>query len=257
MTKVPEHLYRYRHLQGEHREYTRRILTDSILYFASPSSFNDPFDCKVHFRKISQSDLRKGYEKILKQRKPELNREGRRVKALNDTRRHRPQDALKFIIKGLQESANQQGILSLSATDRNILLWSHYASGHMGLCLRFLGSRNTPFFGHALPIKYSSVFPEVGLLTSTKWEQVEALLFTKASDWSYEEEWRIIDHTKGPGEKRFPQELLTGVILGARMPQEDRDTVLEWLKGRKSPVDVYEAVVSDKSFSLDIVPYSR
>jgi len=51
---------------------------------------------------------------------------------------------------------------------------------------------------------------------------VNALILTKASDWAYEDEWRVIDHETGPGLKAFPEELLVGVILGARMAPDDR-----------------------------------
>ena len=70
----PRVLYRYRHLQGEHREWTKRILTDSVLHFAKPSLFNDPFDCKVHFRpSFSREELKQKYVDLVKKNIPELN----------------------------------------------------------------------------------------------------------------------------------------------------------------------------------------
>lgn len=255
MAQGPENLYRYRHLQGNHREYTRRILTDSVLYFASPSSFNDPFDCKVHFEQIPQEELRKKYNEMLINKMPGLNRRERREKVRSDTKRVPPKKFSETMRRSLQNEVDNLGILSLSATDKNILLWSHYGAGHTGLCLRFSRKKPQAFIMRALQVKYSSEYPVVHLFSPGDWERIEALLLTKASNWRYEEEWRIIDEKKGPGEQRFPEDLLTGVILGARMPQKDRDEVLEWLKVRKSPVDVYEARVSSTSFSLEIVPY--
>ncbi len=258
MTNEPEYLYRYRHLENKHREYTQRILTDSVLYFASPSSFNDPFDCKVHFQPTSLSELRKRYEQSMHRLRPDLARAGRRTKARDDFRQRDLKEVMKKTTGKTQDSVNKLGVLSLSATDKNILLWSHYAAGHTGLCLRFSGISNSSFFGRAQQVKYSVGYPKVsvgvGPFNST---DVEALLFTKAKAWDYEQEWRIIDNKKGFGEKRFPPELLTGVILGARMSQEDRDEVLRWIEKRNRPVEICEAVVSSNSFSLNIVPYER
>ena len=41
----PTHLYKYRSLEGDARERTRRIIADNALWFSAPTDFNDPFDC--------------------------------------------------------------------------------------------------------------------------------------------------------------------------------------------------------------------
>ncbi len=84
----PEFLYRYRHLQGAHREYTSKILNDSLLYFASPRDFSDPFDCKVHFvLRAPKAALRQKYDGLVRARRPELNRKQRRARVSEDVRR--------------------------------------------------------------------------------------------------------------------------------------------------------------------------
>ncbi len=42
-----EFLYKYRSFEQSTRLYAERLLLHSELYFASPASFNDPFDCRV------------------------------------------------------------------------------------------------------------------------------------------------------------------------------------------------------------------
>jgi hypothetical protein len=78
---------------------------------------------------------------------------------------------------------------------------------------------------------------------------------TKAIEWEYEEEWRIIDYDNGPGEKVFPDELLVGVILGVRMPSATREYIVNLLKQRRSPVKIYEGTLSKSSYSLEIKVY--
>ncbi len=133
---------------------------------------------------------------------------------------------------------------------------SHYGEGHTGY-VRFSRRNPQAIFNPAFRVKYSSDYSLVHLFSPDDWHRTEELLLRNSSGWGYEEEWGIVDHEKGPGVQRFPEEHLTGVIFGSRMLQNHKDEVLKWLKAWKSTVDVYEARVSTKSFSLDIVPYSR
>ncbi|MBT0654323.1 DUF2971 domain-containing protein [Geomobilimonas luticola] len=249
-------LYRFRHLLGPHREWTKDILTQSVLYFSSPSEFNDPFDCKVYYRnRLSVEHLKEYYFSLLRQKFPHLNREQCKTKVAQDTKRITPEEFIAKVTEGMQTSANELGILSLSATSTNILLWSHYAASHTGICLKFLAESTTPFFGLAQQVNYKEDYPEVDLLAHSPDDQVQSFLLTKAIDWAYEEEWRIIGHNKGSGPKFFPEEFLLEVIFGARMKQEDKEEVLSWLSKRNKPVQVSQASLSPGSFSLKIEPY--
>jgi hypothetical protein len=255
MTESTQFLYRYRHLSGPHREWTKRILTESVLHFANPSTFNDPFDCKVHYLpSFSVEKLRRQHVDRIGKRMPNLNRKQRRAKAALDVRAMEPERFLHGMTSGLQRSVDGVGVLSLSATDRNILLWSFYADGHTGLCLRFQATNRTPFFGRAVPVNYVSSYPEVPI-TSPPAEQVDAFLLTKAADWRFEEEYRIIDHDRGAGDKVFPAELLTGVILGVRMTADDKELVAGWLQKRKPQLELLEASVASGSYALEFRPY--
>ncbi|MCX5815663.1 MAG: DUF2971 domain-containing protein [Proteobacteria bacterium] len=165
-----------------------------------------------------------------------------------------PEKFLRQVTDGFQKAVNGIGVLSLSATDRNILLWSHYAEGHTGLCLKFMATDQTPFFGRALPVNYVSDYPKIPI-TSPAGEQIDAFLLTKAIDWHYEQEYRIIDHDDGAGGKIFPAEFLVGVILGARMTPDDKTAVVAWAAERKCHMEVLEASIASGSFSLEIRPY--
>lgn len=139
--------------------------------------------------------------------------------------------------------------------NNNILLWSHYAANHTGICLKFIASNTTPFFGLAQKVDYHPEFPEVDLLGSSPDEQVQSLLLTKAEEWKCENEWRIIDHDTGSGCKAFPEELLVEVIFGALMEQEDKEAVVEWVSKRNCPVQLSQVSLGSGSYSLVIEPY--
>jgi hypothetical protein len=252
----PQFLYRYRHFQGEHYKYTGRIFTDSILYFPSPPQLNDPFDCRVHFQPTaSLPAIRKMFEELLERNYPNyknLNREQRRnlIQKYKKVARKR---SIEDITWGIQNDLNERGVLSLSASNNNILLWSHYAAGHSGICLQFLAMENTPFFNRAQRVDYLIDYPQVHLHDDPLWH-IKSFLLTKANDWNYEQEWRIID-TDGPGEKVFSEELLVGVILGARIASEDRDYILNLVERRKAPIKIYQASINKGSYSLTIDDY--
>ncbi|WP_129128099.1 DUF2971 domain-containing protein [Geomonas oryzae] len=256
MKGYPQVLYRYRHLEGEHREYTRQIITDSVLYFASPSSFNDPFDCKVHYQNsLSMLQLQAYYERLLQQRSPHLSDSERKERINAELRHMEPSYFIAQVTQGMQSAANDLGILSLSATKSNILLWSHYAASHSGICLKFKATNTTLFFGYAQPVIYAKEYPKIDLLNNSPDEQVEAFLRTKALDCQYEKEWRIIDTKNGPGLYQFPEELLEAVIFGAKISKPDKDDVLKWIATRKCPVQVFQSFLSPGSFGLSFKPY--
>jgi hypothetical protein len=255
MQDAPEVLFRYRHLQGEHRKWTKQILTDSILHFANPPSLNDPFDCKVHFKQsFSTEELRRKHVNLVKRYLPNINRNQCRSRVKGDLDRLDRDELIPQITKGLQDGVDNCGVLSLSATDSNILLWSHYAASHTGLCLKFIATNYTEFFGAAQPVEYKDAYPTIDLFGHTPEQQIQAFLLTKATDWKYEEEWRIIDHDGGTVDKVFPEELLTEVILGARMIQEDKEAVAKWLSKRKTQVLLSQATIIPGSFALKISP---
>ena len=250
-------LYKYRHLQGDHREWTKKIITDSLIYFPSPSSFNDPFDCKVHYQSaLSRTQLKLKLAEVLKRNQPHLNRKARRGKVAKNFSVPSHVKFIKQMESGMQDNINNLGVLSLSATNCDILLWSHYAAGHTGLCLEFQISNDNSLREFAKPVKYSKEYPKIDILNSTPDEQVQAFLYTKADNWKYEEEWRII-HTEtenGPGYKEIPQGMLSQIIFGAKMEKRDKETVIGWAENSDQPIQFSQAKISKDQYSLIIEP---
>ena len=85
------------------------------------------------------------------------------------------------------------GVLSLSTENDNVLMWSHYANNHSGLCLGFkrnqknlLGSPKTK------NVRYLKYRPKLSLIETMheKYGKAEQLLFRKSIHWKPEKEWR-------------------------------------------------------------------
>lgn len=246
-----QYLYKYRAVNGR----LERILTDSELYFASPSEFNDPFDCKTPILyRGSDDDFKNFYLTMLKEKHPSNSAEklNQMADEILRTGKHKDQDFLKKIeMETIQEASSSIGVFCSSEIRNDILMWSHYADGHRGVCLEFDASAPQSVFASALPIKYQQQYPILNRFTSSEEERLDATLLTKSEHWVYEKEWRIIER-RGSGWYKFPEHLLSGVILGSLIQPNDKIQVINWLSKRKAPIKLYEASIKEYEFGLEI-----
>jgi hypothetical protein len=96
-----------------------------------------------------------------------------------------------------------------------------------------------------MPVTYTRDLPLPNLLGDDRNERAQQLLMTKAEDWAYEREWRMLEPDGRPGSRHFPLELLSAIILGAKMSKADRYTVTNWVAQRSMPVPMYQAALDD------------
>lgn len=249
MSKLPDRLSRYRSLEGQQEPRTCSIIRESVLHFSSPAKLNDPFDSRVRLaHRGTNARASTMVEKLIAKRPPHVPRAQRRQFARAAAKklfRGEPLDDLK---KFLQSSVDRVGVLSLSASAAVNLMWAHYGAGHTGLCLEF--STDNGFFGRAMKMKYHAEFVVPDAVLSTPAEQAEIILLGKAQEWSYEEEWRILDHDNGPGLRPYPPGALIRVILGARASDAHR-ALVESLVGQREPApELWKAVLSEDAFAV-------
>jgi hypothetical protein len=229
-------------------KYVEKIICDHELYFSAPSSFNDPFDCRPPFSFEASDDEKRRYlDRVIKRNSsPQENRQQRRAETKNRlTALSDPEMLTTIQAANIRTLTQDIGVLCLSDVRDDILMWSHYADAHQGLCLEFDG--NYEFFARAQPIAYKSERPTINAFRDSLDKMVIEALLTKAQHWSYEREWRVIDHTTGPGTYRFPAAALTGIILGAQIPDNLAAMVLGWIKRRANPVTLFRASVHRKN----------
>lgn len=253
MCNYPSHFYRYRSLGGEAAEFVKKIICDSELYFSEPSAFNDPFDCRPSFLFEASDKEKESYCDYLHRKyNPDLNCEQRHQKVISmlEDWKSNPEVYKQLQQQHTKRITEEIGVLCLSSVSDDILMWSHYADSHRGICLEFDSSDK--FFKNAHQVKYPSERPRINPFRQTEDEMMEAALLSKAEHWIYEQEWRLIHYEKGPGVYKFPPEALRGVILGAQISIPDKQTVLEWIKKRVHPIKLYYSSTCDISFSLNI-----
>lgn len=256
--EIPDVLYKYRSLSGERgKEYVRQSIVENKVYFCSPSRFNDPFDCRVHFSFGGDDEAWGDYLRdVLAKQRPELGHDQREAEVhriVTSEGRHRDPSVLRGMVEEMQTQAYGLGVFSLSARNDEILMWSYYAQHHEGICLGFL-HRVGPL-GPAFPVEYASTFPQLDWLRDDDRRQMEAVLLTKAEAWRHEAEWRFLDWSGGPRVRAYPPELLAEVILGARISDEDRDEVLSWVEAHTPRPRVLEVGLKAGEYALEVREY--
>lgn len=224
----------------DRRAWVREIILNSRIYFPSRTQFNDPYDSTASIVfESSEQERRASLAPIAKKRFSPFDPRRVAQEQLDTGIFEDPAATVKMAVRW-QSKIDALGILSLSARPRHILLWSHYADAHKGVCLRFRTDLPEDPFCDARKVDYTKTFPTVNMVRGDGEQIIRGLLLTKAIPWRYEAEWRVVD-TKGYGYKSFRPESLCGVIFGWKMSARDRRTVIEWNAERGTPLPTYAA----------------
>jgi Protein of unknown function (DUF2971) len=259
MTAGPEYLYRYTTI-----ERVEEILTKGRIFFPCPADFNDPFDCKFQPAFHASKRTRERFNRELAhERNPKMPKHLIKQMARVASSRASFEEGARRLMARISRSV---GMLCVTEKNDSILMWSHYANKHQGVCLQFRGleTLRTP----PLRLIYSDDYPVVDLLEyepfvnrqdetarAKQKEMVERMYLTKAKDWEYECEWRIIDWAALNGSRGFHSlvpELLVGVILGCRIADHDKEKIKDCVSRSEARPKLYQAVQSPVSFTLEI-----
>lgn len=227
---LPATLYCYKPVN----EYTLDIFNSGTFWFSSPIGFNDPFDCKVY--PCTESTV----ERVKKQ----LERNGETFTE-ESVRNLVTDEAVK---KAVDKVMNDKGILCLTPHPDNILMWSHYADNHKGICLE-LDVRACPeFFVYPVKVAYATEYPTFNL-----GEDTNSIYATKYKDWAYEDEIRILKDRVGKHE--FALLCLKSVIFGCCADEETKQKVKMAIAGNSNlkHVTYKNAIQDERCFKLHIV----
>lgn len=266
----PKRLYKYRSFSN----LTISMLVDDTVFFADPTTFNDPLDTKPTLdTDIPNASLEKILTQLVEERiSAEMSAAARTIRysgpkthdhiarlssktaerLLADIRYnatnpdHDVNDPEQYLLGHyVQEELLRRydrGVFSLAERTTCPLMWSHYGDQHHGLCLGYSVPDETAHDVHK--IKYGgSRFvqaKDVDLMLRRDQEARqrvdEAVLLRKARPWAYEREWRLL----GPrGEQNSPLEL-EEVVFGIRCSSAVMFSTIKALAERERPVRFYE-----------------
>ena len=121
---------------------------------------------------------------------------------------------IKDAINKFEDYFMNLGILTLSEIQNNILMWSHYAKYHTGICIEI----KVPESEALTTVKYPESYPTIKysevLLGHDPTDLIKRIIDTKSIDWQYEQERRLFIGT-GNREVDLPGEI-TAVYFGCR-----------------------------------------
>lgn len=225
------------------------MIVDGEFYFPTRDKLNDPFEFRWRDSFPKSRKIRKEVaQKLVEKAQPELpatfqKRAARKI--LSDIEQHAAKGRAKTSVatKGFS-----LGIYCASEVCDDILMWSHYAENHSGVCVGFRTSRiNTHFF---FPVQYSNTVPVLDVRTyiGTDSNPIVYAGLTKAKHWSYEKEWRSVWTA---GKYRFPT-CVDRIVIGALACRETKHAVYNAVKKAPQKIVVEQAELSETHYNLDL-----
>jgi len=173
------------------------------------------------------------------------------------------------------------GVLCFASKEDNLLMWSHYAKNHEGICIEF--DKNADFFngkykdvtnffdkpvkdhycniGELRKVEYKLERPVY--LEPSELESDTEAWFVKSPEWEYEQEQRLLlpldlaQKTSGLDMPFYPvnPQMIKSIIFGCQMSSSIKKEVAEHCK--KHGIKVREAFINSHQFKLDIVDYDE
>ena len=266
ITAAQEGLRKLYHYQSARLDYLKDTLIHNRVHFSNPENFNDPWDCRPYFDcSIDDPERRKEWGERLGGIFEGLPVHLRMALAARTPGKwYDHQELLRRSIERLTAevwhlNCERWRIYCLTSRLDSVLMWSHYADQHKGICLEFDVTRDP--IGRAYKVLYSEVLPAIGpdTLVDSK-AMVDSVLLTKARAWCYEDEYRILarDESVDPGfavttDKDFlilPKGALTSVVAGCNA---DIEAIHSLAKECAPELPVKRAVRSAQRYELEVV----
>jgi hypothetical protein len=257
------------------RRWVRDLLLDGKLYFPRPQELNDPFEAQPNFAlpKGTPKEVLAKLSKSLRQRHaPRLGWSEEMIAACErDLQEEMRSGVLEGRMAAIQEKNRKEfstgyPLVCFSRYRDNMLLWSHYADGHGGICIHFDSASTV--FALSRRVEYSHQYPEIVFPAALDDpdEVFKAALLTKSKHWQPEAEYRFINAPQNAGDhsKRvldgivgwegqvagLPDHYVVGVTVGARMPDHQIEEVARICRDRRVPIPVDRAECHSSEFSL-------
>jgi hypothetical protein len=261
---IPQKIFKYLDLS---KGYNMSGLLCGYLWFSDPSTFNDPFDCTTPFayNLLSEDEnfCKRYYQDFSMHAFPYFS-ENQREQFVNDNVKFmlaRKNDRSyfedlynKFDVQKQTEAIKEFGILSTCMVKENILLWSHYADQHKGVCVQFntnsfLELLDKPALGEVKYSEFPLVYPPFKYDLSEINESFRHIFLTKAPFWGYELEYRIFLHPIVE-RRQYYQDSLEVIYLGMNTSSENRKFIVEICEQSDGKIKLFQAKKTYLKFEL-------
>lgn len=246
LSNIPKSLFKYRVLN----ENTLNSLKYNGVWISKAESQNDPYECSLSFSDKEMAlaiYTRKDFkEQFLKNYRAEITEEeiDNIIKNDNPEQKFRETCQLKNIDRDYsdlsifrEESAHNLirkvkskiRISSFSERNDSILMWSHYSENHRGICIEYDLHNDFEIAKVLEPVYYSEKIVSLSKAfgNQNSLNIIREAVITKALDWQYEKEWRIVFPTERNGYYKLPKP--KNVYLGSRFNENEKGIYREYL----------------------------
>lgn len=261
VAKPPKYLYKY----FRNLDFAYDALTNKRVHFELPFEYNDIFDSAMiaDDKILNRAPYQKGLlSQIVFVFHIDFKEQVRNIlESVEDdkytiltlfkhlTENGIPSDisnqAKKVLLKQIKNArAFNNKITCFSECNDSLLMWAHYTDNLRGVCLCFDTEKDPTFFSKAYKVNYSKYRTDSGNFEC---------YFTKALDWSYEQEWRIVVDMEGD---YIPTNSCVGIIFGEQIDLFSEDKINKghlMLYALKNNIQIFDANSNPTEYKIDIV----
>jgi hypothetical protein len=247
-------LYKFLRFNDEHPERLRHLLVKKRLYLSPSRDLNDPFECRPHWSWPNSASQAKAIrDRLIKvaRRNGAKTRDAERYASRSISNKELFSKTIKDVIA---KNFGIARLCSFTSSIDNILLWSHYANSHKGLCIEF-DAEQLPI-ASAMKVHYQDNYPSVDYPMPDDARGFAAVL-TKSRVWEYENEFRLLLVPSAPEQHPNDGESyclsggeITSIYLGAEVSDAHRQQLLSLVTEGKLSATIYQAELSDSSYAL-------
>ena len=237
--------------------HTLNILRKCCLWAAKPERFNDPFDCDLEIEKYITEE---GFLEALCRKYGKRNQWPCCIVQYVDSNfdadgKFIPEERDRIQIETQQfiQKNRNSGVLCLSEEYNSILMWSHYAKGHTGVCFEFTRAKDNALgdIDICSPVQYDMHHPIIDLdqlLINPDGETIGLIMKTKSWEWAYEKEWRLMTED-GDQECPLPGPI-SRVILGIKIEDPFKSDIKDLC--REHDILCVQARKVDREFRIEV-----
>ncbi len=239
----PKELFKYRNFD----KYTILNLISNSVWIPSPASLNDPFDAQLQLSDLGEKKeaLRAEIDNFLCSNPHVSMNVGMLFSDENNVSECYKKKVRQFIEFETLFSKNM-GILSLSETPENSVMWSHYSESHAGICIGYFTDKliKTNIFQGAYLGRVDYLDEEkisrnpylliarLGFDADSRFmiNGVFKLYSQKSKDWCYEKEWRYLIQDCNQQNITMDNNTISSITFGLRTPISTKEAIVNILK---------------------------
>lgn len=251
--ETPKTTYKFRIWSNQNHQ---KILSKQELWIPSPSTFNDPFDCRInvayHLMAKDEKLAREFFTRLVSKNPksfPPEQKEQYIEQALKDAHFKDDEWLDDHNETTIKQSHEILGVYCLSPTYNNAMMWSHYADGHRGFCVGFDMEKLCPYFSGGGFVTYSDKYPIISPIEEEDKKYFMPLVL-KSDHWDYEVEYRLLK--MGVVNQAIPidKSIIKEVVLGCLMEKEHKKEIIELVSSQLPHVKILQAKKQRDTFDI-------